>query len=233
MSGNELSEKNKKIILKKIVFRVLNIIKPNQVIGLGSGSTVAEFLEIFSKEVSRKDNISYVASSMQISIKAKELGLKLISLETIQELDIVIDGADEADERLRLIKGGGGALLKERILANLCKKYLVIITENKMSETVGLKHRIPVEINPAAYSLVSKNLYENKIEFNLRADNKNYPIFTENRNIILDVEKGSKPIDEMYNFLKNLSGVNEVGIFLSETTELIIIEPDDFRILKK
>ena len=61
MSGNGLSEKNKRIILKKIVFRVLNIIKPNQVIGLGSGSTVAEFLEIFSKEVSRKDNISYVA----------------------------------------------------------------------------------------------------------------------------------------------------------------------------
>ena len=228
-----MNEKNKKIILKKIVFRILNIIKPNQIIGLGSGSTVAEFLEIFSKEVSRKDNISYVASSMQISIKAKELGLELIPLETIQELDIVIDGADEADERLRLIKGGGGALLKERILANLCKKYLVIVTENKMSETVGLKHRIPVEINPVAYSLVSKNLYENKIEFNLRTDNKNYPIFTENRNIILDVEKGNKSIDDMYNFLKNLSGVNEVGIFLSETTELIVIEPNDFRVLKK
>ncbi|MFN3621403.1 MAG: ribose 5-phosphate isomerase A [Nitrososphaerales archaeon] len=190
---------------------VASNIRKDSIIGLGSGSTVAAFVKALSEtEVSK--TITVIPSSMQIEAVALEAGLKVGGPQIIKELEWVFDGADQVDKRLNLIKGGGGALFKERILISAAKNCVIMVDENKVVER--LNKPLPIEVSPFARWYVRDRLEAMGGKVMLRVDKKGYPIITENGNIIFDVDFGE--IEEPRNLhykIKDIAGVIDTGLF--------------------
>ena len=186
-------------------------VKDNQIIGLGSGSTVA-FLVKEMARLKNKNTLKFIVTSLQIKTEAENSGLEIVDENQIPEIDIVFDGADQIDSQYNMIKGGGGALLKEKILISAAKKVIIIADSTKF---VGTFNRpVPLEVHPFARSAVSKKLKEISSQVQLRILEKGYPFITENGNIIFDTtftpitDVSKKEIE-----LKSIPGVLEVGFF--------------------
>src|SRR5919107_2870066 len=186
-------------------------VKDNQIIGLGSGSTIA-FLVKEMARLKNKNTLKFIVTSLQIKTEAENSGLEIVDENQIPEIDIVFDGADQIDSQYNMIKGGGGALLKEKILISAAKKVIIIADSTKF---VGTFNRpVPIEVHPFARSAVSKKLREISSQVQLRILEKGYPFITENGNIIFDATFSSiidVPKKEIE--LKNIPGVLEVGLF--------------------
>ncbi|MFQ5710359.1 MAG: ribose 5-phosphate isomerase A [Candidatus Geothermarchaeales archaeon] len=203
-------------------------LKDKQIVGLGSGSTVAQFLKFAAKTIEKRDlDVSLVPSSSQITLEAKKLNLPLRDLRYVNRVDWAVDGADEVDPKLRLVKGGGGALVKERILAHLAGYYLIVVDEGKVSTSIGEKALIPLETTPHACALVGSRLKSKGFDYTLRTNERGYPIITENGNTILDVRMPSdySPEDFFLEF-RIFPGVLDVGIFLDEADEILVGRAD-------
>ncbi|HKG70800.1 MAG TPA: ribose 5-phosphate isomerase A, partial [Nitrososphaeraceae archaeon] len=158
-------------------------VKDNQIIGLGSGSTVAFLVKEMSR-LRNKNTLKFIITSLQIKTEAENSGLEIVDENQIPEIDIVFDGADQIDSQYNMIKGGGGALLKEKILISAAKKVIIIADSTKF---VGTFNRpVPIEVHPFARSAVSKKLKEISSQVQLRILEKGYPFITENGNIIFD-----------------------------------------------
>jgi ribose 5-phosphate isomerase A len=183
----------------------------NQVIGLGSGTTVAAIVREISK-LQNKKRLEFVVTSLQIKKEAENSGLKIVDENHIPYIDIVFDGADQIDSKFNMIKGGGGALLKEKIITSAAKRVVIVADSNKFVDVFS--HSVPIEVHPFARSIVWIKLEEAGGTPKLRTIEKDYPYITENGNIILDtiftslVDVQKKEID-----LKNIPGVLEVGLF--------------------
>jgi ribose 5-phosphate isomerase A len=183
----------------------------NQIIGLGSGSTVAAIVREISK-LPNKKRLEFVVTSLQIKKEAENSGLKIVDENHIPYIDIVFDGADQIDSKFNMIKGGGGALLKEKIITSAAKRVVIVADSNKFVDV--LSHSVPIEVHPFARSIVWIKLEEAGGIPKLRTIEKDYPYITENGNIVLDtiftslVDVQKKEID-----LKNIPGVLEVGLF--------------------
>lgn len=212
-----------------------NIKKENIIVGLGSGSTVAELVKKIST-LPNKENFIFIPTSIQIKMIAEKAGLKFTDETKIDNLDLVIDGADQIDHNLNMIKGGGGALFKEKIIMYSSKERIIIADSNKFVNKFNLP--IPIEVHPFARSTVTKKLEsmriigkitkssqinnrQNKNNGNLksaipiiRTNQKGYPFFTENGNIIIDTEfSGIVNIEKAEQEIKSIPGVIEVGLF--------------------
>ena len=190
---------------------VKRYVKDNQIIGLGSGSTIA----ILVKEMARlknKNTLKFIVTSLQIKTEAENSGLEIVDENQIPEIDIVFDGADQIDSQYNMIKGGGGALLKEKILISAAKKVIIIADSTKF---VGTFNRpVPIEVHPFARSVVSKKLREISSQVQLRILEKGYPFITENGNIIFDTTFTSiTDVSKKEIELKSIPGVLEVGFF--------------------
>ena len=186
-------------------------VKDNQIIGLGSGRTIA----ILVKEMARlknKNTLKFIVTSLQIKTEAENSGLEIVDENQIPEIDIVFDGADQIDSQYNMIKGGGGALLKEKILISAAKKVIIIADSTKF---VGTFNRpVPLEVHPFARSSVSKKLKEISSQVQLRILEKGYPFITENGNIIFDTTFTSiTDVPKKEIELKSIPGVLEVGFF--------------------
>ena len=182
------------------------------IVGLGSGSTVATLvkkMDLFKNE----DNFEFITTSIQIKNIADKIGLSFTDESKITELDMVLDGADQVDHNLNMIKGGGGALFKEKILIYSSKKTLIFADNKKFVK--GFTRSIPLEVHPFARYAVEKKLNEINVKSSLRTLSKGYPFMTENGNIIFELmfNKLPKNIEQIENELKNIPGVIEVGIF--------------------
>jgi ribose 5-phosphate isomerase A len=179
-------------------------------IGLGSGSTAAYIV----KELAalKDERMEFVPTSVQIKIEAEKNNLRIADENRIPELDIVFDGADQIDESFNMIKGGGGALLREKILISSAKKVVILADESKFVNR--LSRSVPIEVHPMARSSATRMLSESGGKATLRTLDKGYPFVTENGNFIIDTTFSSiddpraKEIE-----LKNIAGVMEVGIF--------------------
>jgi ribose 5-phosphate isomerase A len=159
-----------------------------------------------------KKMLEFVAASLQIKIEAEKSGLKLVDENRIPDIDIVFDGADQIDSKFCMIKGGGGALLKEKILISAAKRVAIMADSNKFVD--AFSRAIPIEVHPFARSVVGIKLKTTGGQPKLRTIEKDYPFITENGNIILDttftsVADGRKKELE----LKGIAGVLEVGLF--------------------
>ena len=198
--------------IKALSKDALKLIKNNQIIGLGSGRAATAFVKSLSAFVKKnKLNIRCIPTSLQIKLEAEKGKLHLMDT-ILDKIDIVFDGADQIDKGKNLIKGGGGALLRENILISAAKKVVIMADDSKF--VTNFKRDIPVEVHPLARNTVIKTISKIGGKPSIRTLDRGYPFVTENGNIILDCNFGviKKPKLLQEN-IKKISGVLEVGIF--------------------
>lgn len=191
----------------------LNLVKNNYVLGLGSGRAATAIVRSLGAYLKKnKIKIKAIPTSLQIKIEAEKGGIPIIEADQIDHVDIVFDGADQIDEDKNMIKGGGGALLREKILINIAKKVVIIVDESKFVKK--LNKSVPVEVHPFARNTASKKIQKYGGKPNLRVMERGYPFVTENGNIILDCDFGKiiKP-KELATKIIEIPGVIEVGLF--------------------
>jgi len=200
--------------IRALSLDALRFVKDGYVIGLGSGRAATALVKVLTAFVkTKKIEIKCIPTSMQIKLIAEKGGLTLIDADQIDKIDVVFDGADQIDKNKFLIKGGGGALLKENILISAAKK--VIIMADKSKFVTNFNRTVPIEVHPSARKIITKNI--SKIcggAPTLRVLDRGYPFVTENGNIILDCDFGIiKNPKILQQKMLNMPGVLEVGIF--------------------
>ena len=199
--------------IRALSLDALRFVKDGYVVGLGSGRAATTFVKSLSTFVkTKKINIKCIPTSMQIKLIAEKGGLTLIDMDQIDKIDVVFDGADQIDKNKFLIKGGGGALLKENILISAAKK--VIIMADKSKFVTNFNRTVPIEIHPSARKIITKTILKIDGIPTLRVLERGYPFVTENGNIILDCDFGIiKNPKILQQKILNMPGVLEVGIF--------------------
>ena len=216
----------------------ISFVKDGMNLGLGTGSTVDEFLILLSKEIKNGLNICGVPTSKKTRDLSNKLSIPLTTLESVKKLDLTIDGADEIDNELSLIKGGGGALLREKIIAFNSDELLIIADESKLVDKLG-DFKLPIEVSPYEHEVTSLRIINklNKIGYegtiDLRKDDKNIFI-TDGGNYIYDLSVGliSEPniIEQTLNLIP---GVFENGLFIDLTKKVVIGGQEGTRIISK
>ena len=192
----------------------LKLVKDNFVIGLGSGRAATALVKSLSKFIKIKNyNIKGIPTSLQIKQIAEKGNIPLVEADQIDHIDVVFDGADQINSEKYVIKGGGGALLRENILFSLAKKIVVMADMSKFVK--NFTSTVPVEVHPLARTSVSIALKKLGGKPNLRLLDRGYPFFTENGNIIFDCDFGTiKNPKLLTQKIKQTPGVMESGIFL-------------------
>ena len=202
--------------IEKISNDALKFVKKDFIIGLGSGRSAAilvKSLALLNK--SENYNIRGIPTSLQIKQIAENGGIPLIEADQIDYLDIVYDGADQIDSKNFVIKGGGGALLRENILFSLAKKIVVIADTTKFVK--NFTRTVPIEVHPLARNAVKNAISKLGGKAELRSLDRGYTYFTENGNIILDCNFGTiKNPKLLSEKIKGIPGVLESGIFLKK-----------------
>ena len=199
--------------IKALSTDALRFVKDGQVLGLGSGRAATAFVKSLSKYTkSKKIQIKGVPTSLQIKLIAEEGGIPLIEADQVEKIDVVFDGADQIDAQKNLIKGGGGALLRENILISAAKKVVIMADSSKFVK--NFNRSVPVEVHPLARTLVTKSIEKLGGKIQLRSLDRGYPFITENGNVILDCNFGViRNPKSLQQKIINLAGVMEVGIF--------------------
>ncbi|MDO8553987.1 MAG: ribose-5-phosphate isomerase RpiA [Candidatus Micrarchaeota archaeon] len=207
----------------------LEYVQDGMILGLGSGTTAREFIKLLAERVKKeKLNIIGVPSSFDTRILSHKLGLSIAEADEVDQIDLAIDGADVAT-KTGLLKGGGGALTREKVVAYAAKKFICIVDSSKVKER--LEGKVVVEVVPFAYNTVMKELYKFSKKVGYRvADEKIGPIITDNGNFLLDVEMFVKDPKRTEIELKNIPGVVESGIF-TKFDKVIVGTKDESRIL--
>ncbi len=208
--------------------KALEFVKDGMVVGLGSGTTAKEFIKLLAEKV-KKDKLSIkcVYTSYDSKIYAMQLGLHIFELDQVDGIDITVDGADVAT-KTALLKGGGGACTREKIVGYSAKNFIVIVDESKIKN--NLEGKVVVEVVPAAYSFVLKELQKISKASVRMAGGKLGPIITDNGNLLIDAEMLVKNPKEMEKTLKNIPGVVENGIF-TKFDKIIIGLKDGTKVL--
>jgi ribose 5-phosphate isomerase A len=180
--------------------------------GSGRAATaLVKSLALLIKE--KKFNIKGVPTSLQIKLIAEKAGILIVESDQVDHIDVVFDGADQIDSQKFVIKGGGGALLRENILFSLAKKIVVMADKTKFVK--NFTRTVPVEIHPLARNSVTNTIQQLGGKVILRSLDRGYPFFTENGNIILDCDFGTiKNPKALSQKIKQIPGVMESGIFL-------------------
>ncbi|MBI5846084.1 MAG: ribose-5-phosphate isomerase RpiA [Deltaproteobacteria bacterium] len=211
-------------------------VKPGMVVGLGTGSTANYAITRIAKLLKSGEltDIIGIPSSVPTNDLASSLGIPLATFADHSVIDITIDGADEVDKDLNLIKGGGGALLQEKILAQVSREVIIIVDEGKLSDKLGTRFPLPVEVVPFGLHTEKRFLESLGAKVSLRENVIAKPFRTDHRNLILDAEFG--PIDDPYALAEKLSrraGVVEHGLFLGVATEVVVAGKNGITRLKK
>ncbi|NOZ82266.1 MAG: ribose-5-phosphate isomerase RpiA [Euryarchaeota archaeon] len=212
------------------------LVQDGDVVGLGTGSTARHVLMVLQERVKReKLRITGIPTSSDTRILAAKLGLELGTLEEHPELDIAIDGADQLTERLELIKGGGGALFREKVVACCAKRFVVVADESKLCERLSMP--VPVEVLPFAWKPVELALRRaGALEVRLRTGSgKAGPVLTDNGNYILDVDFGRiEQPERLEAEIAKIVGVVECGIFCPAlVSEVHLGTRDGVRVLRR
>ena len=201
--------------LKEVVGKeAVKYVEDGMIVGLGTGSTVFYFVHALAARVKEGLNIQMVSTSIQTVELAKSLGLNIKELEEINHIDLAVDGVDEIDKNFNAIKGGGAALFREKIVADIAKEVIWIYDESKDVEKLG-KFNLPVEILPFGYSHTVRKLTEAGLNPVIRKKDGEI-LITDNHNYIADLHLGyGFDIEEVKEKLANIVGVVEHGLFLN------------------
>jgi ribose 5-phosphate isomerase A len=197
----------------------LEFIEPGTILGVGTGSTVNCLIEMLPEVRDRIDRI--VSSSTATTAMLERLGFKVETLNEVGDLDLYIDGADESNKHLQLIKGGGGALTREKVLAGAARRFVCIIDDTKLVGMLG-RFPLPIEVLPMAQEYVARRLIKMRGQPVWREG-----FVTDNGNHILDVHdlQISNPL-EMEARINRIPGVVTVGIFADRPADVLLIADD-------
>jgi ribose 5-phosphate isomerase A len=204
-------------------------IQDGMVLGLGSGSTAALMIQALGAKLRSGElkDITGVTTSFQGEVLAAELGIPLQSLNAVSRIDLAIDGADEVDPALQLIKGGGACHVQEKLVACRADRFVVVVDASKLVDTLNLGFLLPVEVLPGAWRQVKAQLGEMGGDGQLRmAVRKAGPVVTDQGNLVLDVKFAggiSDPVN-LEKAINNLPGVLENGLFVNLTDQVLVGE---------
>ena len=200
--------------IKALSNDALRHVKDYSIIGLGSGRAATTLVKSLGKLIEIKDyHVVGIPTSLQIKQVAEKAGIPLVEADQVDHIDVMFDGADQIDSHKFVIKGGGGALLRENILFNLAKKVIVMADMTKFVK--NFTRTVPIEAHPFARTLVTNSINKLGGTAQLRSLDRGYTFFTENGNIILDCDFGTIKNPKMLTQkIKQTAGVLESGIFL-------------------
>lgn len=202
--------------------RAVEFVSDNQIVGLGTGSTTRFAIEAIGRMVKEGLTITGVPTSLATARLATDLGIPLGDLNDIAHIDVCIDGADEIDPGFDMIKGGGGALTREKLVALASARRIIIVDEPKLVGHLGETHSLPIEVLPFAWSLSARLISEVGGKPQLR-QTEQLTFVTDNGNYILDCEFG--PINDPASLEKDINlmpGVVECGLFIGIADTLIV-----------
>jgi len=205
--------------------RAVEFVASGMVVGLGHGSTAIFALRRIAELLrsGKLEDILGVPCSSQVEADARALGLSLTTLEEHPVIDLTIDGADEVTPDLDLIKGGGGALLREKIVAQASRREIIVVDETKVSPVLGTEWSVPVEVLPFGWRSQAAYLESLRAEISLRRDRYGAPFRTDQGNWIIDCDFGSIPYPTgLANELDRRAGIVAHGLFLGLATDVIV-----------
>lgn len=201
---------------------VVEFVRDGQVVGLGTGSTAAFALQKLSQLVAEGLRICGVPTSRQTELRAMELGIPIIEFNEVERIDVTIDGADEIDPEFNMIKGGGGALTREKLIAIASEREVIVIDSSKQVSRLGQSRPVPVEVLPFGWRSAARSLSQLGCSATLRRKDGE-PFLTDNGNYILDCDFG--PISDpatLERQIKLLPAVLECGLFIGLAHTLVI-----------
>lgn len=219
---------------KQVGIKAAEFVKSGMVVGLGTGSTAAYFVEELGRRVAEEQlEITGVTTSSVTSEQAKALGIPLASIDEVDYVDLTVDGADEIDSHLNGIKGGGAALLMEKIVATYSKAYIWIVDESKLSENLG-SFKVPVEVIPYGSEQLFKEFERAAYAPTWRLNEEGEKLITDMQHFIIDlhiakIENPQKLADE----LDLMVGVVEHGLFNGMVKKVIVAGSDGVKIISQ
>ena len=213
----------------------VQFLRPGMTVGLGTGSTAAFALRLIAElhRSGRLRDIVVFPTSKSVSRDAAACGLPLLEEDLPREIDITIDGADEVDPEFNLIKGGGGALLREKIAAQASRREIIIVDEGKMSPRLGTHRPVPVEVLPFGWRSQARHLSSLGAEPVLRPASDSAPFLTDQGNLVLDCRFG--PVEDLVDLARKLearAGIVAHGLFLNLAHDVIVAGPGGVKHLR-
>ena len=202
-------------------------IESDMVVGLGSGSTAALMIKNLAHalDTNKLKNIKGVPTSFQSEVLSLELGIPILDLASVDKIDLAIDGADEVDPSLQLIKGGGACHVREKLVASKAERLLIVVDESKLVKKLNLDFPLPLEVLPSAWKQVKDLIERMGALVTLRmASKKAGPVVTDQGNLVLDIlfEGGINDPKNLESKLNNIPGVLENGLFVDLTDKLLV-----------
>jgi ribose 5-phosphate isomerase A len=219
---------------KEVAWEAARLVEDGQVLGLGTGSTTHYFLKKLGQRIQDEElEVIGIPTSYQSFLLARDCAIPLTTLEE-HTPDLAVDGADEVDHQLNLIKGGGAAHTQEKIVDSAAEWFLVIVNQSKLVEKLG-KFPVPLEVIPSAHRLVMERVIDMGGFPSLRmAQMKDGPVITDNGNFVVDAQFETIPQPERLEVkLNNIPGVVENGIFPGIAHQVLVGTPDGVKSLKK
>jgi ribose 5-phosphate isomerase A len=216
--------------------KAVEFVESGMVVGLGTGSTAAFAVDLIADRLDRGDleNIIGIPSSLRTEMQARDRKIPLAGFDTLNEIDVTIDGADEVDPDLNLIKGGGGALLREKVLAQATQRNIIIVDESKLVPKLGTGWALPIEVIPFAGGSAARFIESLGASVTLRRTEEGTVFFTDQKNIILDADFG--PIADaafVAARLNERAGIVEHGLFLGLAADVVVAGADGVRHLQR
>ncbi|MBU0474805.1 MAG: ribose-5-phosphate isomerase RpiA [Bacteroidetes bacterium] len=227
---------DQEILKRKSAEKAVEFVKSGMILGFGTGSTFNHVLYVLAEKLKSCEisNIVGIPSSEKTQKLASELNIPTSTLDNFPILDLTIDGADEVDVKLNVIKGGGGAHFREKIIAQASKKYIIIVDESKISKSLGEKWAVPVEVIQMAYQVELQFLQSLGAEVKPRLDSEGNLFITDEGNNIIDANFGViKNPKKLARKLEKRAGIVEHGIFVNMADFVIVAKESGIEVLKK
>ena len=211
----------------------VKFVENGMIVGLGTGSTAEIAIDLLAERLSNKFRIKGMATSIATEQQAKDLGIELVEIEEYDIIDIAIDGADEVSPEKNLIKGLGGALLREKKVEIKAKELIIIVDETKMVNILG-RGLLPVEVSIDNYETTGIMIEKLGCELELRREKDNEPFITDNGNYIfhLKFKDGITDPDLLNKSLLSIKNVKDTGLFLNMATKIIVGNEKDTQIIE-
>ena len=227
---------NREDLKRAVAIEALSFVEDDMIIGLGTGSTTSYFIEFLGRKLREEGLEVYgIPTSHQSRLLAIKYGVPVLSLDEAGAIDIAVDGADEVDPNLNLIKGRGAALTMEKIIEYRAGTFIVLVDESKLVDRLGEKMPVPIEVIPAAWKAIAEELEVFNARAELRmATRKDGPVITDNGNFILDAkfERIDDPLD-MEIELNTIPGVVENGIFADIADVVLVGTPSGVKRIER